>query len=59
MAVGDFTNTLEMIAKMEREFWAWVDFRLSEPDAAGMTEQQFLDAVKRPGWMGRKARGAK
>lgn len=52
-------RTRELLEQMDREFWAWVDFRLSEPDTAGMTEQQFLDTIKRPGWKGRKARGPK
>jgi hypothetical protein len=43
---------------MEHNFWCWVDWRLSQPDMAGMTEQQFLDTVKRPGWTGMKARPA-
>jgi hypothetical protein len=42
----------------ERDFWRWVDTRMTEPDTAGMTEQQFLDTVTRPGWRGMKARTA-
>ena len=40
----------------EADFWIWVDRRLSEPDTVGMTEQQFLDIIRTPGWIGRKAR---
>lgn len=40
----------------ERDFWDWVDRRLSDPDCAGLTEQQFLDRISLPGWTGRKAR---
>jgi hypothetical protein len=43
-------------AQWEREFWEWVDQRLHDPDTQGMTEQQFLDTINRPGYTGRKAR---
>jgi hypothetical protein len=43
-------------ANDEADFWAWVDRRLEDADTAGMSEQQFLDSVKQPGWTGRKAR---
>jgi hypothetical protein len=39
-----------------RTFWAWVDQRMSDPDTQGMTEQEFLDTVKLPGYAGMKAR---
>ena len=41
---------------MEAACWAWVDRRLAEPDTAGLTEQEFLDTVRTPGWTGMKAR---
>jgi hypothetical protein len=41
------------------DFWRWVDRRLTEPDTAGMSEQAFLDTVKKPGWIGMKARTEK
>jgi hypothetical protein len=40
----------------ERNFWKWIDTQLADPRNAGMSEQDLLDSVKRPGWMGRKAR---
>lgn len=49
----------EMQAVTERydaDFWGWVDSRMQDPDTAGMTEQQFLDGIKQPGYTGRRAR---
>jgi hypothetical protein len=40
----------------ERAFWRWIDERLSYPENAHLTEQQFLDSIRLPGWTGRKAR---
>ena len=37
----------------EREFWLWVDERVAD---SGKSEQEVLDAVKIPGYIGRKAR---
>jgi hypothetical protein len=37
----------------EQDFWDWVDYRIAE---TGKKEQEILDAVKVPGYMGRRAR---
>jgi hypothetical protein len=39
--------------EQEAWFWTWVEERVQE---TGMTEQEVLDQVKVPGYMGRKAR---
>ena len=41
-------------AESERDFWRWVDERM---ELSGLSEQAILDAVRVPGYMGRKARG--
>lgn len=49
-------HTQVTLSQYERDFWDWVDSRLQDPDTVGMTEQQFLDTINRPGYTGRKAR---
>jgi hypothetical protein len=44
------------LAVYDAAFWEWVDCRLQDADIAGMSEQEFLDTVKRPGYQGLKAR---
>lgn len=48
--------TERRIALYDSDFWAWVDCRLQDPDTAGMTEQEFLNTIKRPGYIGLQAR---
>jgi len=43
------------LAQVEKWFWEWVDYQL---EVTGMSEQEFLDTVKQPGFIGRKARSA-
>lgn len=40
-------------ARDEASFWAWVDEQVRR---TGRTEQQILDGVRAPGWVGLKAR---
>lgn len=49
-------ETRSQVQRYDSYFWEWVDSRLQDPDIVGMTEQQFLDTVKMPGWTGMKAR---
>lgn len=55
-AVTARTRTQQLLEELDVAFWQWVDRRLSDEDTAGMTEQQFLDTIRKPGYMGRKAR---
>jgi hypothetical protein len=50
------SRTRRWIDEQRRDFWAWVDFRMQSADMAGKCEQDLLDAVKVPGFMGMKAR---
>lgn len=48
-------QTRQLLAQSEVDFWAWVGDRMA---ATGKSEQEILDAVKVPGFTGRKARTA-
>jgi hypothetical protein len=41
------------LKELDKHFWIWVT---EQSEIAGMTEQEFLDTVKTPGYAGRKAR---
>ena len=45
----------EILSVMQREFWNWVS---EQVEFTGETEQQVLDAVRTPGFTGRKERTA-
>jgi hypothetical protein len=49
-------RTQALLRQCDADFWEWVDCRLQDPDIAGMTEQEFLNTIRRPGYTGMKAR---
>lgn len=56
LAASSGRQSQTLLGEMDRQFWEWVDCRLLDADTVSMSEQQFLDTVKIPGWTGRKAR---
>jgi hypothetical protein len=53
---GSFHAVRIRRALEDSEFWAWIDERLADPANVGLTEQEFLNRINKPGWNNIKAR---
>ena len=55
-AEAERAQTQELLARYNTDFWKWVDRRMADLDMTGKTEQNLLDSIRVPGYIGLRAR---